>query len=310
MPVSSRHWSPDGPKFPAAQMRSALSLTEQPPGVVDQEQVAAQRKSFNHPFTRGIDLSPVLDRAEPQCLFQAAGRLRAGHAASPRCPQITDSGWVRTCSTRFLIEVCSLSSGVGAIPAATVLIVDYLAYRPRHQAPSLSPMPTPDVQLIHHELSDANERLKRLLAEKQSLTTQLSNRAYQQLQVEAENYKLRREKTDSNIVSPSLARDPKLQGQWRLWRPGVTLKVQFLDGNEGLKTAVRNHASEWCRYANINFDFDTTDEDACIRVTFEQPGSWSAIGVDALTIRARRTNDEPRLDSGHFSGRTGAGHPP
>jgi len=81
-----------------------------------------------------------------------------------------------------------------------------------------------------------------------------------------------------------LAHDPRLEGQWRLWRPGVTLKVRFLDGDEGLKAAVRNHASEWCRYANIKFEFDAKEEDAPIRITFKQPGSWSAIGVDALTI--------------------------
>ena len=141
------------------------------------------------------------------------------------------------------------------------------------------------------ELSNSNQELKQaiakkdsLIAEKDSLNYQLSYNASLQLQVEAENYKLRKEKTESIIVSPTLARDPKLQGQWRLWRPGVTLKVRFLDGDEGLKTAVRNHASVWSRYANINFDFDATDEDASIRVTFGQPGSWSAIGVDALTI--------------------------
>ena len=136
-----------------------------------------------------------------------------------------------------------------------------------------------ELKWLHYE-----EELKWLRAEKKSLTTQLSNKAYQQLQVEADNYKLRRQKTESNIVSPTLARDPKLQGQWRLWRPGVTLKVRFLDGDEGLKGAVRDHASEWCRYANIKFEFDAKEADAPIRVTFGEPGSWSAIGVDALTI--------------------------
>jgi hypothetical protein len=247
-----------------------------------------------------------LNRAERQ-LLGAPRFYEAPAQAEATAPPRAAPAWSMT--THTLLGLTSLAAAIG-------LIVGSLAYRPRHQ-PSPPPEahykrlqppgayyePLPPPQFDHpldnpriveleteagsdkiRELSDANERLKRLLAEKESLTTQLSNRAYQQFQVEAENYKLRWEKTESIIVSPSLARDPKLRGQWRLWRPGVALKVHFLDGDEGLKGAVRDRASEWCRYANIKFDFDAREADAAIRVTFGEPGSWSAIGVDALTI--------------------------
>ena len=44
---------------------------------------------------------------------------------------------------------------------------------------------------------------------------------------------------------------------------------------------MEHYAEQWCQYANITFIFDHSPE-AEIRISFEQEGSWSAIGTDAL----------------------------
>src|SRR5208337_1961412 len=47
-----------------------FALAEQPPGVFHQEQVIAERESFEHPFACRIQPPSILDRVEPQPLFQ------------------------------------------------------------------------------------------------------------------------------------------------------------------------------------------------------------------------------------------------
>ncbi len=96
------------------------------------------------------------------------------------------------------------------------------------------------------------------------------------------------------IVSPALARDPYLKGQWRLWKNGTVLAVRFLDGDDNVKALVKKYAAEWSQFANLKFDFDSQATDAPIRLTFAQPGSWSAIGIDALTVAA----DQPTINLG------------
>jgi hypothetical protein len=59
-----------------------LSFAEKPAGVVDQLDIASQRKARNHAFTRRIQLATVFDRTEPQRLFQAGRRLRTSNASA------------------------------------------------------------------------------------------------------------------------------------------------------------------------------------------------------------------------------------
>ena len=61
-----------------------LSLAKKPAGVVDQLDIASQRKARNHAFTGRIQLATVLDRTKPQRLFQTGRRLRTGNAAATR----------------------------------------------------------------------------------------------------------------------------------------------------------------------------------------------------------------------------------
>lgn len=78
----------------------------------------------------------------------------------------------------------------------------------------------------------------------------------------------------------------------KLWTPGQTLRVHFLDGHPTLCQKVARFAQIWTQHANLHFAFDDYHKDtnspqqttAEIRVTFTQPGSWSYIGTDALQV--------------------------
>jgi len=69
----------------------------------------------------------------------------------------------------------------------------------------------------------------------------------------------------------------------KLWQPGRTLRIAFLDGDPALQERIAEFAAVWTRHANLHFDF-TRDPDAEIRISFVKPGSWSYVGVDALSV--------------------------
>ena len=70
----------------------------------------------------------------------------------------------------------------------------------------------------------------------------------------------------------------------KLWKPGTRLRLHFLDGKESVRAKVRPYAQQWTQYANLEFDF-SDDAEAEIRISFAaDPGSWSYIGTDALTV--------------------------
>ncbi len=69
----------------------------------------------------------------------------------------------------------------------------------------------------------------------------------------------------------------------KLWQPGRTLRVHFLDGEPSIQERLEPFAHQWSEHANIKFDF-VNDPDAEIRISFAQRGSWSYIGTDALSI--------------------------
>jgi hypothetical protein len=65
----------------------SLSLAKKPAGVVDQHDIASQRKARNHGFAKRFQLATVLNRTKPQRLFQTGRRLRTGNAAVTGCCQ-------------------------------------------------------------------------------------------------------------------------------------------------------------------------------------------------------------------------------
>lgn len=69
----------------------------------------------------------------------------------------------------------------------------------------------------------------------------------------------------------------------KLWQPGRTLRVRFLDGDPDLQTRVPPFAHVWSEHAGITFEFGS-DPEAEIRISFQNQGSWSYIGTDALVI--------------------------
>jgi serralysin len=66
------------------------------------------------------------------------------------------------------------------------------------------------------------------------------------------------------------------------WETGSTLKCRFLDGTSIQQERVVDKARIWEDYANIKIDFVTTTDEQ-VRISFSaDPGSWSAVGTDAL----------------------------
>ena len=71
----------------------------------------------------------------------------------------------------------------------------------------------------------------------------------------------------------------------KMWTPGHSLRCQFLDGSVTQKKKTEAKAHLWEQYANITLQFVRTGK-AEIRISFAaDPGSWSAIGTDALVER-------------------------
>ncbi len=67
------------------------------------------------------------------------------------------------------------------------------------------------------------------------------------------------------------------------WDNGRTLAVSFLDGEPEVHERVQQHALVWTEHANLGLEFGDFD-DADIRISFLEPGSWSFIGTDAKAI--------------------------
>jgi hypothetical protein len=84
--------------------------------------------------------------------------------------------------------------------------------------------------------------------------------------------------------------------QSKLWQPGRTLRVTFLDGVSEVQEKVAHYANQWSKYANITFAFDN-DPDAEIRISFQESGSWSALGTDAL-VEEFFPGDDPTMNYG------------
>jgi hypothetical protein len=69
----------------------------------------------------------------------------------------------------------------------------------------------------------------------------------------------------------------------KLWQPGRTLRVRFLDGDPQVHARIPPFAQQWSQFASITFQFGS-DPDAEIRISFQNQGSWSYIGTDALAV--------------------------
>lgn len=81
------------------------------------------------------------------------------------------------------------------------------------------------------------------------------------------------------------------------WPNAATLKCRFLDGGPKQRKKVEDKAHMWEQFANVKFKFvKTQDED--IRISFvADPGSWSALGTDAL-VRSYFPKHQPTMNFG------------
>ena len=78
-----------------------------------------------------------------------------------------------------------------------------------------------------------------------------------------------------------------------LWKPGTTIRVRFLDGEDSVKQKVEDVAHGWEEHANVKLEFGD-EPDAEVRISFALEGSWSYLGTVALQIPA----PEPTMNYG------------
>jgi hypothetical protein len=67
----------------------------------------------------------------------------------------------------------------------------------------------------------------------------------------------------------------------KIWANGRNLGVRFLDGSAKQKKLTQKYAERWLEFANLKLDFNAGAK-AEIRISFQQQGSWSAVGTDCL----------------------------
>ena len=76
---------------------------------------------------------------------------------------------------------------------------------------------------------------------------------------------------------------PSIGDRAPLWPTGQVLRVRFLDGDPALREKVEQAAVQWVDHANLWLDFGT-DPNAELRISFQQPASWSYLGTACLQV--------------------------
>ncbi len=88
---------------------------------------------------------------------------------------------------------------------------------------------------------------------------------------------------DGELINPLTLKEIR-SPYAKLWKPGQTIKVKFLNGTVWQKNKVKEHAVKWTYYCNLYFEFVEYGY-ADVRVAFNwqgDNGSWAMIGTDAL----------------------------
>jgi hypothetical protein len=83
----------------------------------------------------------------------------------------------------------------------------------------------------------------------------------------------------------------------RKWKAGRTLRISFLNGEQTVRDKIERIAKGWEKFANLKLQFGS-DRDAEIRIGIkwnQDPGSWSWLGTEALSITDL---DEPTMNYG------------
>lgn len=90
---------------------------------------------------------------------------------------------------------------------------------------------------------------------------------------------------------------------WPRWETGQTIKIKFLNGDISLQERVKECAQEWLLYANLKFEYVSSDEYADIRISFRwknDGSSWSVLGRNSTSSSANYQN-EPSMNFGWTS---------
>lgn len=66
-----------------------------------------------------------------------------------------------------------------------------------------------------------------------------------------------------------------------MWEPGTEIKIAFLSGKKIIKDHLMEIASEWLKYANLDFVYVTRNKQSDVRITFNSKlDSTSALGTE------------------------------
>jgi serralysin len=82
-----------------------------------------------------------------------------------------------------------------------------------------------------------------------------------------------------------------------MWLPGEAITVKFLDGDPAVQTRVQQYAADWTApgRAGLSLDFAGGDDKTDIRISFQEEGSWSALG---RSCRYVTDQSEPTMNYG------------
>ena len=96
-------------------------------------------------------------------------------------------------------------------------------------------------------------------------------------------------------------REGKAPKIWR-WDNHKRLTVKFLDGDDAVHNLVKTYVKEWEACTSLEFDFDHSDQNVDIHISFYDdaecktlnidPGHWSYVGTDCSGIE----QDEPTMN--------------
>jgi hypothetical protein len=70
------------------------------------------------------------------------------------------------------------------------------------------------------------------------------------------------------------------------WPPRAIIRAAFLDGYRSLREGVKTVALTWLDYAKLSIYFVADVNQADIRISFRERGSWSYIGTDCHAVPA------------------------
>ncbi len=87
-------------------------------------------------------------------------------------------------------------------------------------------------------------------------------------------------------VNPKLHRG--VSNRDKLWDQGEEITISFLNGTAWQREKVKKYAVEWLDYINLTFQF-VPGRFAKVRISFTPGGSWSQVGIDALSIEHQPT---------------------